>query len=140
MGGGTVSLEGHFCWENCDEGPHGCVCGNDCPNPQGDPVSAADETREAIDRLESWLDSMLGDVLIYPADVRTLIGASRKVEGEVEWVYSIGFPDEDGLWYTDDAGIYSDHESAKAELDTGNWLDSDRVVRCRKAGPWEVAP
>ena len=23
--------EGHFCWEDCDEGPHGCICGNDCP-------------------------------------------------------------------------------------------------------------
>lgn len=26
-----MSAEGHFCWESCDEGPHGCVCGNDCP-------------------------------------------------------------------------------------------------------------
>ena len=25
-----MSAEGHFCWESCDEGPHGCVCGNDC--------------------------------------------------------------------------------------------------------------
>lgn len=27
------ALEGHFCWEDCDEGPHGCVCGNDCEPP-----------------------------------------------------------------------------------------------------------
>ena len=25
-----MSIEGHDCWEDCDEGPHGCVCGNDC--------------------------------------------------------------------------------------------------------------
>ena len=29
-----MSLEGHFCWEDCDEGPHGCVCGNDCEPPE----------------------------------------------------------------------------------------------------------
>lgn len=28
-----MSTEGHFCWEDCDEGPHGCVCGNDCAPP-----------------------------------------------------------------------------------------------------------
>lgn len=28
-----MTLEGHDCWEDCDEGPHGCVCGNDCPPP-----------------------------------------------------------------------------------------------------------
>ena len=28
-----MTLEGHFCWEDCDEGPHGCICGNDCPPP-----------------------------------------------------------------------------------------------------------
>lgn len=28
-----MSLEGHSCWEDCDEGPHGCVCGNDCEPP-----------------------------------------------------------------------------------------------------------
>lgn len=28
-----MSLEGHFCWEDCDEGPHGCICGNDCAPP-----------------------------------------------------------------------------------------------------------
>lgn len=28
-----MSLEGHSCWEDCDEGPHGCICGNDCEPP-----------------------------------------------------------------------------------------------------------
>lgn len=28
-----MMLEGHFCWEDCDEGPHGCICGNDCEQP-----------------------------------------------------------------------------------------------------------
>lgn len=28
-----MSTEGHFCWEDCDEGPHGCICGNDCEPP-----------------------------------------------------------------------------------------------------------
>lgn len=32
-----MSLEGHFCWEDCDEGPHGCVCGNECPQPVEEP-------------------------------------------------------------------------------------------------------
>lgn len=27
-------LEGHSCWEDCDEGPHGCICGNDCEPPE----------------------------------------------------------------------------------------------------------
>lgn len=26
-------LEGHSCWEDCDEGPHGCICGNECEPP-----------------------------------------------------------------------------------------------------------
>lgn len=25
-----MSAEGHDCWEDCDGGPHGCVCGNNC--------------------------------------------------------------------------------------------------------------
>lgn len=29
-----MSAEGHDCWEECDEGPHGCVCGNDCQPPR----------------------------------------------------------------------------------------------------------
>jgi len=29
-----MMLEGHSCWEDCDEGPHGCVCGNDCEPPE----------------------------------------------------------------------------------------------------------
>lgn len=29
-----MSTEGHFCWEECDEGPHGCICGNDCSPPR----------------------------------------------------------------------------------------------------------
>lgn len=29
-----TSTEGHDCWESCDEGPHGCVCGNDCEPPR----------------------------------------------------------------------------------------------------------
>jgi hypothetical protein len=33
-----MTLEGHFCWEDCDEGPHGCVCGNDCPPPPLPPL------------------------------------------------------------------------------------------------------
>lgn len=32
-----MNTEGHCCWENCDEGPHGCICGNDCPPPILDP-------------------------------------------------------------------------------------------------------
>lgn len=40
-----MSLEGHFCWEDCDEGPHGCVCGNGCPPPGQE---ARDDERERI--------------------------------------------------------------------------------------------
>ncbi|UVG34176.1 hypothetical protein SEA_PAVLO_82 [Microbacterium phage Pavlo] len=31
-------LEGHSCWEDCDEGPHGCICGNDCEPPERHPI------------------------------------------------------------------------------------------------------
>lgn len=29
-----MMLEGHSCWENCDEGPHACICGNECAPPE----------------------------------------------------------------------------------------------------------
>lgn len=44
-----MTLEGHFCWDDCDEGPHGCICGNDCKPPVYlDPEPYTDgETRRA---------------------------------------------------------------------------------------------
>lgn len=46
-----MSAEGHFCWEECDEGPHGCVCGNDClplPSLPGAEPMSNEEDREAL--------------------------------------------------------------------------------------------
>lgn len=36
----AMSLEGHFCWEACDEGPHGCICGNDCDGDDREALAA----------------------------------------------------------------------------------------------------
>ena len=47
-----MSTEGHFCWEDCDEGPHGCVCGNDCAppsEPQGEPSHAVLRNHGGLD-------------------------------------------------------------------------------------------
>lgn len=40
-----MSIEGHDCWEDCDEGPHGCVCGNDCPPSIRDYTPTTEEVR-----------------------------------------------------------------------------------------------
>lgn len=41
-----MMLEGHSCWEECDEGPHGCICGNDCEPPEW--------MRHMPDRVAGW--------------------------------------------------------------------------------------
>ena len=40
-----MSIEGHDCWEDCDEGPHGCVCGNDCSPSIRDYTPTTEEVR-----------------------------------------------------------------------------------------------
>lgn len=53
-------LEGHDCWEDCDEGPHGCVCGNDCTPPLRFDPSAYDLPPEpARDALAAELDAIV---------------------------------------------------------------------------------
>lgn len=45
------ALEGHDCWEDCDEGPHGCVCGNGC-----EPEPARGTVRDDLEALRlAWL-------------------------------------------------------------------------------------
>lgn len=41
-----MTLEGHTCWEDCDEGPHGCVCGNDCEPPRWSPFWVDPDSEE----------------------------------------------------------------------------------------------
>lgn len=62
-----TSTEGHDCWENCDEGPHGCVCGNDCEPPR------------------STLERMGGRQLI-PAEHLALTNAHQAIALHVEAV------------------------------------------------------
>lgn len=42
-----MSTEGHDCWEDCDEGPHGCVCGNDCTPPRPERTVSGCERADA---------------------------------------------------------------------------------------------
>lgn len=57
----------------------------------------------------------------------------------IEFEYSIAYPHRDG-WDTDGAECYETFAEAEEELNSSNYLDTDRVVSRRKASPWvEVA-
>ena len=56
---------------------------------------------------------------------------------EPEWEYSIGFNDPEEGWINDHADIHDNYEDARSDYSEPNWLVEDRVVRRRKAGPWE---
>lgn len=60
---------------------------------------------------------------------------------EIEWEYSIAYPEGDG-WNTDGAESFDTLDEAVDELNVfgDGFLDSDRIVRRRKAGPWEPVP
>lgn len=55
-----------------------------------------------------------------------------------EWEYSVGF-NEPGLgWINDGSEIYDNYYDARSMYDEFDRLVEDRVIRRRKAGPWEV--
>lgn len=71
-----------------------------------------------------------------------ILGAGWTPPAEDEWEYSIAYPDEreDGSvrWNTGGVEPMCSREDAEHDLATGDYLTSDRVVRRRKAGPWEA--
>ena len=48
--------EMHFCWEQCcDQGPHSCICGNDCDPLRPEPYTPTTERMRAA-WLARWHD------------------------------------------------------------------------------------
>lgn len=64
---------------------------------------------------------------------------AEKAAAETEWEYSIAYPDGD-RWDTDGADTFELLEEAESEHRFASYLDSDRVVRRRKAGQWVPVP
>ena len=56
-------------------------------------------------------------------------------QGETEWEYGIAYPRGDE-WDTDGVEPFEAEQDARDDLEKGEYLSSDRVVRRRKVGPW----
>lgn len=84
-----------------------------------------DEYADGLAGFDRWLAA-------HDADKRAEWEAEQ---GEVEWEYSIAYP-RCGEWYTDGVEPFESERDALDDLEKGDYLSSDRVVRRRKAGEW----
>lgn len=138
-----MSIEGHDCWEDCDEGPHGCVCGNECEPPEWmreqdfrDRISA-DFKAGRIGVLNGWLVEY-NDPCPSPCagveygcppsclatPLADLWAASRPAapaeQGETEWEYGrVGHFVADGRDAHDDAALI-DRRTAEVNVRLSN--------------------
>lgn len=95
------------------------------------------KTPEQSERVQLDILNELTDVRARLADAERALAQA----GTTEWEYSIAYPDGE-RWDPDGAEILDTLTGAKEELDTFRdaFLGSDRIVRRRKAGPWEPVP
>lgn len=85
-----TSAEGHDCWESCDEGPHGCVCGNKCEPPRSTieriggrqliPAEHVADPATAHQAIALHLEAVLKSLHEAGADLHTLALSVGKVD------------------------------------------------------------
>lgn len=132
-----MSTEGHFCWEDCDEGPHGCICGNDCAPPLRDQLrpifwDVFDPDSSAQGNVQAALDAAMP---IIEARIAAMRAEWEAEQGETEWEYAranrlgnVCEPDDD-------------YEDARKRAERSVWAGGyNQVVRRRAAGPWLPVP
>jgi hypothetical protein len=92
----------------------------------------ATKTPEQLERAQLDILNELADKQARLAD------AERANADTVEWEYSIAYPDGE-RWNPDGAEILDTLAEAEEEFNTFRdaFLSGDRIVRRRKAGPWE---
>ena len=152
-----MSAEGHFCWESCDEGPHGCVCGNDCSPSVRDYTPTTEDIRgRIVQRGIGWgfygLEEFDRWLAAHDAEKRAEWEAEQ---GETEWEYgSEGaegtedpdprpLADDNAYWPESLEGVREPNAEQAAQI-VAKWNEGDpgsaRLIRRRKAGPWLPVP
>lgn len=78
--------EMHFCWEQCcDQGPHSCICGNDCDPTRPEPHTPTTEQVLAAYVLEALQEAnavFFGGVDPYDDFQRWLAGVRAEARAE----------------------------------------------------------
>lgn len=138
-----MSSEGHNCWEDCDEGPHGCVCGNDCLPPLRDQLQPIfwdvfDPDASTQGNVQAALDAAMPIIEARIAKERV----EERVQVLQDAVDEASTPQDTEWEYVCNNGEYrrftDSLESAR------RWEDRGYTIRRRRApspaGPWEPVP
>ena len=137
-----MSIEGHDCWEDCDEGPHGCVCGNDCSPSIREYTPTTEEVRIKY-RLSSGRQP--GDFAEFDRWLAAHDAVKRaEWEAEQGWEYAIGAQSEDRpgkFWRDSDWDTTTELHEALGDLEDALPVFSNAVViRRRPSTPWLPVP
>ena len=91
-----MSIEGHDCWEDCDEGPHGCVCGNDCPPSIRDYTPSIQELARAYEAVfvEARRPEARAEAARAIAAHDAAIAHAAWSEGHTQALVNVAWPDE----------------------------------------------